>query len=390
MKILFIDWMYYGKDDIKSAMLEEGHEIISFPFEVSTSLVWEQLIHNPETERRLCTALHEEIPEIVFSVNYFPVIARVCQKEDIRYVSWSYDSYYILLYSDTIRYPCNAIYVFDKEMYREYHEAGIFTVHYMPLAVNAKRLERIDKARNLLAEFPYKVSFVGSFYLEKGSFFKQIEAALPERSRGYLKALIAIQLKIQGYDVIQEMLSPILDDFCKAYPLKLLSSGMEPKSFFYEHHVIKPWITTIERMDLLEAIAEKYTVDLFSHTEDFAVPGLNNHGPVDYFQEMPLVFKQSKINLNITMRGIKSGIPLRAFDIMGAGGFLLSNYQAGFLDYFVPNEDFVFYENKKDLLAKIGYYLSHEEERKAIAQSGHDKVAAEHTYRHRVREMLDF
>lgn len=105
MKILFIDWMYYGKDDIKSAMLEEGHEIISFPFEVSTSLVWEQLIHNPETERRLCTALHEEIPEIVFSVNYFPVIARVCQKEDIRYVSWSYDSYYILLYSDTIRYP---------------------------------------------------------------------------------------------------------------------------------------------------------------------------------------------------------------------------------------------------------------------------------------------
>ncbi|MCI8742029.1 MAG: glycosyltransferase family 1 protein, partial [Lachnospiraceae bacterium] len=33
--------------------------------------------------------------------------------------------------------------------------------------------------------------------------------------------------------------------------------------------------------------------------------------------------------------------------------------------------------------------LDHEAERQAIARSGHDKVAAAHTYRHRVREMLD-
>lgn len=115
---------------------------------------------------------------------------------------------------------------------------------------------------------------------------------------------------------------------------------------------------------------------------------LRNHGRVEYFYEMPMVFKRSRINLNITLRSTVSGIPLRAFDIMGAGGFLLSNYQADFLDLFVPGEDFVYYENKEDLLKKIGYYLNHEEERKAIAGNGHDKVAAKHTYRHRVREML--
>ena len=104
---------------------------------------------------------------------------------------------------------------------------------------------------------------------------------------------------------------------------------------------------------------------------------------------MPLVFKRSKINLNITLRGIRSGVPLRAFDIMGAGGFLLSNFQADYLDMFVPGEDFVYYESKEDLLQKIDYYLTHEEERAAIARNGHDKVAAAHTYRHRVREMLE-
>ena len=87
-------------------------------------------------------------------------------------------------------------------------------------------------------------------------------------------------------------------------------------------------------------------------------------------------------------RGIKSGIPLRAYDIMGAGGFLLSNFQADFLDDFIPGEDFVYYESKEDLLQMVAYYLDHEEERKAIAKNGHDKVAKGHTYRHRIREMF--
>lgn len=71
------------------------------------------------------------------------------------------------------------------------------------------------------------------------------------------------------------------------------------------------------------------------------------------------------------------------------GGGLLSNFQADFLDLFVPGEDFVYYESKEDLLQKVDYYLSHEAERAAIAKSGHDKVAAAHTYRHRVRQMLE-
>jgi spore maturation protein CgeB len=115
---------------------------------------------------------------------------------------------------------------------------------------------------------------------------------------------------------------------------------------------------------------------------------VRNHGTVDYYEEMPKVFKQSRINLNITRRGIQSGIPLRAVDIMGSGGFLVSNFQSDFLDYFIPGEDFVYYESKEDLQQKIDYYLNHEEERRAIAKRGHDKIAAGHTYRHRIREML--
>ncbi len=94
------------------------------------------------------------------------------------------------------------------------------------------------------------------------------------------------------------------------------------------------------------------------------------------------------MNLNITLRSIVSGIPLRAMDIMGCGGFLLTNYQADFLEYFVPEKDYVYYEDLTDLVEKAGYYLIHEEERMAIARSGYQKVKEQHTYHERVRQML--
>ncbi len=389
MKILFIEWDSYGYQDIKEAFIEEGHQLVCFPFKVFGHQ-GEELLRDPETESKLHAALRREIPELVFSVDYFPVISGVCQKEGIRYISFNYDCPHILLCSNTIINPCNVIYVFDKQLYLEYHHAGISTVRYLPLAVNTKRLDAIKPALTDTMDSGYDVSFIGSLYLEKGNYFDQIEPLLPEYTRGYLKALIMMQLKISGYDLVQEMIPAILDDLCRVYPVKLMRDSAQPASFFYEQHVINRRITAIERIDLLETAAKKYSVDLFTHIKDFPLSGVRVHGGVDYFSEMPLIFKQSKINLNITLRSIRSGVPLRAFDIMGAGGFLLTNYQADILDLFVPDEDFVYYESKEDFLRKIGYYLSHEEERKAIAQSGHDKVAARHTYRHRVREMLDF
>ena len=83
-----------------------------------------------------------------------------------------------------------------------------------------------------------------------------------------------------------------------------------------------------------------------------------------------------------------TGIPLRAFDIMGCGGFLLTNYQADFNDYFIPDEDYVYFDSKNDLIEKAGYYLRHDEERNKIAKSGYEKVKEYHNYDIRVKEML--
>lgn len=385
MKVVFIQQGgAFGEKDVKKAIIGEGHGLVPFSF----SPTYETIGHDPKTEGQLHTTLRREAPDIVFSLNYLPVISRVCQAEGVKYISWLFDSPCFQLYSVTASNPCNTIYVFDKEEYRVFHDAGIATVHYMLLAVD------VDRLTSLLSGtagdgYDYDVSFVGSLYIENLNYFPQVMSRLPEYAKGYIDGLIGAQMKIWGYNFIQDLLGPVIDDLYQAYPVDPEPDGTEPREFFYAQYVINRRITTMERLELLATAASVYSVELFTYMKDFSVLNVHNHGPVDYLHEMPLVFRKSKINLNITGRLIKRGIPLRAFDVMGAGGFLLSNYQADLLDLFVPGEDFVYFESKEDMMKKIGHYLSHEEERQAIAKNGLDKVTAKHTYRHRVREMFE-
>ncbi len=103
---------------------------------------------------------------------------------------------------------------------------------------------------------------------------------------------------------------------------------------------------------------------------------------------MPKVFQASKINLNITMRAIETGLSLRIWDILGCGGFLLTNYQAEIPDFFEIGRDLETYESMDELVEKVRYYLSHEEERVEIAINGYEKMAAHHTYEIRLAQMI--
>lgn len=375
MKILFIEWASFGNADIKDAFMKEGHSVVCFPFSNKDTR------QNAEIEAALMEKLHETVPDAVFSFNYFPLVSNVCKKEGLPYLSWIYDSPYVMLYSYTTVNPCNHIHVFDKALCREFQTAGIKTVHYLPMAANTDRLDRLSAAT------AYDVSFVGSLYTESHNFFDRMKT-LSDYARGYLEGLMNAQMQIQGYNFIQESLSPIMEELYQALPMDPNPDGVETREYLYAQYVINRKLTGLERLRLLTAISQRHTLDLFTIDKTFTLPNLRNHGTADYYTEMPLVFKKSRINLNISLRSIRSGIPLRAFDIMGCGGFLLSNYQEDFLENFTPGEDFVCYESEQDLLQKIDYYLAHEDERQAIAKNGHDKVAAAHTYRDRVRQML--
>jgi spore maturation protein CgeB len=140
---------------------------------------------------------------------------------------------------------------------------------------------------------------------------------------------------------------------------------------------------------LASAIKDRYTLDLYTDNADDKLRGVRVKSFVDYKKTMPKVFNNSKINLNISLRNIRSGIPLRVWDVLGSGGFLLSNRQIEIRDYFIEGKEIECYSTIEEAVTKTLYYLEHDEERIKIAQNGLEKVEKEHSYDRRIEEILD-
>lgn len=333
--------------------------------------------------------------DCVFTFNYSPVVSNNCNRRDVPYISIVYDSPQVLLYSYTIINPCNYVFIFDKTQYLELSNAGIKTVYYAPLAVNTERLNRMLDKENEVKRIQYSsdISFVGSMYNEEHNLFERLEG-INGYTRGYLDAIMKAQRNIYGYFFLEDMLKgDVLDEMMRVYPVRPNTDGVETIQYIYANYFLARRMATDERMEIMSKLGEQLgasnVINLYTPDSSVNFINVNNKGTVDYYNEMPYVFRNSNINLNITLRSIKSGIPLRCIDICGAGGFLLSNYQEDMYDIFVPGEDMVVYDSIDDLINKCRYYLSHDTERRQIAQNGYGKVAESHTYDVRFKEMFD-
>ena len=93
--------------------------------------------------------------------------------------------------------------------------------------------------------------------------------------------------------------------------------------------------------------------------------------------------------MNFTSKPIRTGLPLRIWDILGAGGFVLTNYQTEITEYFEIGNELETFSSEEELLDKISYYLTHEEERCKIARRGYEKAKKEYTLQKRIKQMLE-
>lgn len=376
MRILFLDWNCFNGEATKKAMKEQGHVVLPFFHKKYDALESDEFCECFEKY------VKENRPSVIFSYNYFPLVAQCCHDKNLPYVSVVYDNPAVYLYSYTLMYPTNHVYIFDSKWVREFNAGGLSNVHYITLPADTERLPRLEASSE--KKYACDISFVGALYNEQHNFYDRMKGNLSERMEGFLEGLMDAQMLVYGSDLIGPVIrGDVLDEIRKALPVYPERGFVEPDNYRVLKYVIGRKLTSKERIRYLTALGDKYKIDLYTLDDSASIPGVINHGTADYIDVMPFVFNQSRINLNITLRSIDTGIPQRCMDIMGCGGFLLSNYQADFfLDAvtedgsaaFAPGVDFDFYSSSEELLDKVGYYLSHEDERAQIARNGYEKV----------------
>ena len=381
MRILVYRWKAYNYLDILEAFTELGYEYVTVEQDL------ECYDEDREFEEKLFGIILQEKCDMVFSVNYFALVTSVCTKLQIPYVVWTCDNPLISMYNRKVFESCNYFFSFDKTNYLEFRELGVGHIWYLPLAVNTKRLNYLLENGSSLAAYQNDISFVGSLY-ERNS-YDMLRPELPEYLQGYFDAAIWAQQCVTGGNILEEMLTvDVLGQLQEYFKLEKSKDSFSDLGLIFSTTVLGFKTAQQQRQRALIELAKKYPVTIYSNSNTRDLYGVRYGGSLDYWSEMPKVFYGSKINLNFTIPNIKSGLPLRIWDVLGCGGFLMTNFQAEIPYYFKHKEDLVCFESVEELVELAGYYLAHDGERKEIAMRGYQKVCQRHTYRERVCEMM--
>ncbi|MDE6606844.1 MAG: glycosyltransferase [Lachnospiraceae bacterium] len=336
-------------------------------------------------------ALKETRPVFVFSVNFFPAVAQVCHIYGILYLCWTVDSPVFELFSKAIQYDTNRIFMFDRAQYEYFRPFNPDCIFHLPLASWVEQFDTVTSEVSASDRIIYgsDISFVGSLYIEKNPM--HAVKGLPEYINGFIDGIVDASLKLYGYNLIEEtvtdeIVSHILNADADAF--SFTDTVTDPGRYVIAHHYLGMQAAEVERIRTLNRLAEEFEVDLYTRSDSARLHNVHVHDGIQTLTQMPKVFRLSKINLNMTVRPIQTGIPLRIFDILGCGGFLMTNYQPELLEHFEIGVDLEVYTELDELLEKCSYYLTHEEERKQIARNGYRKVKENHTYQKRLTQML--
>lgn len=382
MKFLFVP-AHNSIYDIPWALQSMGYTVDileSAPFDPNNSVA--------EQNEYLTTHLRNNHYDFVISYLFLPAVSDICMKFNIPYISWTYDSPLTSLFTSSVLHKTNYTFIFDKMQCKRLIDAGAPHIFHMPLAVNVERTGCLNITEEDEALYSHDISFVGGLY-EKNTYNTLIQL-FPE----------PLQLKLKLY-LMQNMCHWESPRFWTELPQECID-------FLFEQADISSWNQTdflsdatylgllffprklaeLERITVLNTLAQDFDVHLYTKSPTNFLQNVNTHTSVDYYTVMNKIFYLSKINLNITLPSIETGVPQRILDIMGCGGFVLTNYQQEIEDLFVIGKDIEVFRSIDELKEKCFYYLTHEKERLTIAMNGYKKIRDSFSYQLQLQKMI--
>lgn len=349
--------------------------------------------NDPDYIKELSDELKADKYDFVFSLNYLPIVSMVCSIFKIKYISWVLDSPCFELNSHTLVNQINYIFIFDRELYNSYKDKLRGHIFYLPLSANTQFIDSITLTEEELTKYSCDISFVGSTYASRRKYYS---IKLSDYWKGYFDALINIQLSLYGINIFE---NAVTQDALCAVAKSLnwdLSFNADKTNSLYEVDFKRLLIDNylckecsyLERINIIDKLSRHFKFHVYTFDDISEYTNVFKHDSIDPCIDVFKVYKSSKININITSKSIKTGLPLRIFDILGAGGFLITNYQSELPEMFEIGKDLVIYESIEDLIDKTAYYLEHDDERKIIAENGYKKVKSSYQTSSRILEFF--
>ena len=110
--------------------------------------------------------------------------------------------------------------------------------------------------------------------------------------------------------------------------------------------------------------------------------------PIKERERLNQCYNASKISVNVTRPHGFTSLNMRVYEAMAAGSLMLTDEKSDAHELFEEDREIVLYRSLDELKEKAVWYLSHEEERRRIAEAGMRRVLRDHTYQARVKTIL--
>ena len=386
MKILFIKSSHIRIAGMALALGRMGHEIVEYPE------AGEEIGASEETESkfgRFLDCMENADLDFVISHIFAPAIAKLTHKRNIKYAVYGVDSPMYHTYLDTYPRLSNCyLFYFDYAEYTRMKQMGYTNVYHLPLAADIIWTENLVVTDEEIAKYQCDVSFVGGLYCNS-LYDRALHYFPPELQNSFSNLVESCAFRWDGENRMPPFITPqLLKDMKSCCPKIFEGTYNMPDEYYIMHQFFNRKLTNVERTLLLELLAEQYDLRLYTGPEEKVPEGIRSFPPVDYLSDAFKVFYASKINLNITLRCIESGIPLRIFDIMSVGGFVLSNYQEEMTQLFEEDKEIVLFRTPEEMLEKVDYYLAHDRERIQIGINGYKKVKEYYSYGCQMQKLI--
>lgn len=378
LRVLVVNTDYFLIPEVSRALKQLGHEAQIILFDKRKD-------DGEEVLQRILQRVAEFAPDLVFTVNHLGfdregLLMEALNRLRLPSVSWYVDSPAIILnlYGGP-KSDLSYIFVWDPTYVPEVKALGFNQVYTLPLGTDPETFYPQPIAD--LSRWRARVAFVGNSMIQPLA--KKLE-------------------RLPSAPEFVELFQRLLDAY-QAQPHRRLDLLLE-EGGLAQHPLIQQ-MSISERTDLeagvIWAATRDYRLECVRQLAPFHPTIYGDSGwqellgasfrlgpIVNYYDDLPAIYGATAINFNATSRQMKAAVNQRVFDVPAAGGFLLTDFKEQLAEVLEPGKESVCYHHPGEIPDLVRFYLNHPEARKQIIERGRARVLGEHTYRHRLQEML--
>jgi spore maturation protein CgeB len=335
--------------------------------------------------------LQQSAPEVIVAVNYLEGLEKLSDLANCPVVCWEMDP--TLSQVSAPLHPTEDTHIFACRpvIERAFQAQGFSSVHYLPLATNPHRRRPMDLSEEERLRYRAPVSFVGASLVNDAircqeEFIRRYVAwrrtpQAESEARAGMRSVLSEQAKSPENYRVPTLMQDIFGSF--------VAQSIQADTRIDPTRLVGEIAAMERRLNMMVALAplsprvwgDRGWKQIVRH-------GVRHTGTAASGDELTRVYNATEINIDIGRIYQKDIPPMRVFDVLACGRFLIAEHNERLCELLKVGVEVETWSTPEELREKCAYYLAHPDRAAAIAQRGMEAVRKSHTIQGRLSRMF--